>query len=196
VENVTVLSQPRAEHLQSGAGNGSAPSDPVEVEVLTSSDEIPYDTLAPKRLTAASWHNREAAKSFNFKLNHMSILMGEPVTARVRIVNLVDRSLLKTLPSEVRKLCFKLFFGNQNSTRAKNDEVKYDQQLDRLEDILHAYGCAGFLEPRLVLKPEEVRNPEEEMWVGDIPMADLQEWMRICEGDDALAARRLEEFPG
>jgi hypothetical protein len=193
VENV--VSYPSANRSQGGAGNGSAPSEPVEVEVLTSSDQIPYDTLAPKRLTAASWHNREMAKSFNFKLNHMSILMGEPMTARVRIVNLVDRSLLKTLPSDVRKLCFKLFFGT-TAPSTKNDEAKYNAQLDRLEDVVHAYGCAGFLEPRLVLTPQDIKNPEEEMWVGDIPLADLQEWMRICEGDDALAARRLEEFPG
>lgn len=191
-----IVTYPQRDYAQSGDGNGSAPPEHVEVEVLTSADQIPYDTLAPKRLTAAMWHEREVAKIFEFKLNHASILKGEPVVALVRIVNLVDRSLLKTLPMEVRKLCHKLFFGNQGPTRPKNDEAKYDQQLDRLEDILHAYGCAGFLEPRLVLTPQEVRNPEEEMWVGEIPMADLQEWMRICEGDDALAARRLEEFPG
>jgi hypothetical protein len=155
---------------------------------------------APKRVTAAMLNDyaethTDQYPEFDMALHQTGINMGVDVTARVRLVNLTDKALVGAQPVEVRKLIQKLFFSNTPQRRG-NAGPRMEEQMQRMKEVGYAYGVAGFVSPRLVLRKEEIRDPENEAWVGSIALHDLMEFTRICEGDDQLAKRRLAGFPG
>jgi hypothetical protein len=166
-------------------------------------DGLDPERDAPVPLTAAMLNkfladNPQMHPVRTMRLHQASIQYGQPFSAEVRIVNLTDKTLIGTLPFEVRRIVEKLFFGGQgsgNPRKQKSGQQRLDEGLQRVKEVGYAYGCAGFVNPRLVLRPEDVKDPEKEAWVGTIPLHDLTEFSRICEGDDKLAARRLEPFP-
>jgi hypothetical protein len=168
--------------------------------ISTQDDDIDLEELKPKRITAALLNAQAhvlANPEFNMYLHQTTINLGnvDKFYARVRVVNLADRAVVGTLPAEVREIVQQLFFGNQRRpNQGFSGKGQMDQGLERSRRIAYAYGIAGFLAPRLVLQPKDVRDPDNETWVGNIALHDLQEFMRICEGDDQLAARRLESF--
>jgi hypothetical protein len=101
------------------------------------------------------------------------------------------------VPHEIRKLVQKLFFAGgatSNQNRKQNADQRMDDQLQRIRQVGHAYGVAGFISPKLVLNKEDVRDDQNEVWVGLYDLGDLSEFVRICEGDEQLAARRLVGF--
>ena len=179
------------------------------MDIVDGPDDADYNELAPKAVSAAVLNkfleqNPETRPTFRMILHQTTINLseqtgGETQWARVRIVDLSDKALVGTLPAEVRKLIERLFFGgsaNQRGNRNKPGAARMDEGLNRMRDVAYAYGCAGFVEPRLVMRPEDVKDPDKEVWVGAIALHDLTEFTRICEGDEQLAKRRLEGFPG
>jgi hypothetical protein len=135
---------------------------------------------------------------FDFRTPRTGMKMGKPgLTARVRLINLTDRTVINAVPHEIRKLVQKLFFAGgatSNQNRKGTADQRMDDQLRRIKEVAHAYGVAGFVSPRLVLNREDVKDPANEVWVGLYDLGDLSELVRICEGDEQLAARRLEGF--
>lgn len=172
------------------------------VDIVDSAEDADYDNLSPIQVTAAMLnqfadeHPELTYPEFDMHLPRTGMKLGKPnLTAKVRIINLADRTILNTLPLDVRRIVQRLFFAGDANTRNKgNVEVRMEKTLDRVRETAHAYGCAGFVEPRLVLHKGDVKDPERESWVGAIDLGDLQEFIRICEGDEQLAARRLEGF--
>lgn len=168
------------------------------IDVVNRAEDVDYERHTPKPISAARLNEMEPKPhTFMMRLHQTSINIGEDAYAEVRIVNLTDRALIGTLPANVRKLIERLFFSGTPSQRGLNkSETRMNTGLKRFEEICYAYGCAGFVSPRLVLRPEDVTDPENEVWVGSgaIALHDLSEFNRICEGDDQLAARRLEGF--
>lgn len=168
-------------------------------EVVESAEDVDYQAKAPKRLTGAMLEQvarDDAERGFDFKLHHTSLLLGEPVVARVKIVNLIDKTLLVGLQSDVRQLVQKLFFSGGTAQGKKGNAVsEMDKTATRLRETAFAYGCAGFISPKLVLKKEDARPADDILWAGSIELHDLQEFVRICEGEDTLAERRLQRFP-
>ena len=175
-----------------------------EQAVVYDADDVDYESLAPKKLSAAvlnayiEEHPEAGYPEFPMYCAKTSMRLGRPFTAQVRLVNLADRAVMGTLAPNVRKLVMKLFFAGSGTTSNRNKpgntEVQAESTMKRVKEVAYAYGCAGFIEPRLVLERGDVRDPEKEAWVGSVDLGDLQEFMRICEGDDVLAARRLEGF--
>lgn len=170
------------------------------MDIVSTVDDVDEASF-PRQITAARLNqfvaeNPDLHPIWKFHLHQTSIQMGDPFYAQVRIVNLTDKTLIGTLPQEVRRLIENLFFAGQVDQRGKKKgaEQRMAEGLSRIKQIGYAYGCAGFVDPKLVLRPEDVRDPEKEVWVGAIQLHDLTEFSRICEGDDALAARRLEGF--
>lgn len=172
--------------------------------VVDSEDDIDYDTLAPKALTAAelnAWAESHEGDDqypvWPFLLNSTSIKLGRKRTAQVRIINLTDRALINSVPVEIRSLVQKLFFSNAGARLDKmKGEAKMHAQMQRMKEVAYAYGCAGFVEPELKLRKEDITDPEKQAWVGSVALNDLLEFVRICEGDDKLASDRLEGFSG
>jgi hypothetical protein len=175
-----------------------------EPAVVHDADDVDYDALAPKQLTASilnayiEEHPEAGYPEFPFYCAKTSMRLGKPFTAQVRLINLADRAVVGTLAPNVRKLVMKLFFSGSGQTsnqrKQGNTEVQAETTMKRVKEVAYAYGCAGFLSPRLVLERGDVRDPEKEAWVGSLDLGDLQEFLRICEGDDVLAARRLDGF--
>lgn len=166
-----------------------------EVVIVNGPEDVDYDAVRPTRLSGALIEEVGGKDIPDFKLHQMSVAAGYTVTAKVRLVNLTDRHLLTDLPTNVRELAQKLFFrGESAGAKKPNKKVEMENQSIRVRDIARAYGCAGFLEPRLVLDQKDENTENNVLWVDRIPLHDLQEFMRICEGDDQLAARRLERF--
>jgi hypothetical protein len=178
--------------------NGSHPrSDEFRgIDIVDSGDEVDYASMAPKLLTGRMVEDAKANKSFLLTLHTMSIEAGEKVGAEVKLVNLTDKTLLGAVPHNVREMIERLFFSAPASQRGNkaNKRIRTDQTASRIRDVGYAYGCAGFVNPKLVLTEAEADPDNNVVWVGDIPLHDLTEYARICEGDDALAARRLEPF--
>jgi hypothetical protein len=204
MSNVTVLEN-RGETRTMQSGTDEAQEDPTAMEyqgvvIADSPEDVDYEDMAPKAATAAMFNRPrdDRPKTFLFRLTHTGIREGEDIAAEVRLVNLTDRALLSQVPAEVRQIVQKLFFSgtaNQRGTPKKEtSERRMDNQLKRLKEVGYAYGVAGFVNPKLVMRPEDVKDPEKETWVGNIELADLTEFSRICEGDDQLAKRRLESF--
>ena len=175
------------------------------MDVVSGPDDVDYDRNAPKLVSAAMLNkfveeNPNHYPTFRMILHQTTINLweqtgGQTQYAEVRLVNLTDRALIGSLPTEVRKLVERLFFaGSANQRGNRKAENRMKEGLDRLREIGHAYGVAGFVQPRLVLHKDHVQDPENEVWVGAIALHDLTEFSRICEGDDQLAARRLEGF--
>lgn len=186
---------------QVGAAAPGAPDADDQLPIISPQDDgVDFGTLKPVRVTAAMLNQKAhqlANPVFNLYLHQTTINMGltERFYAKVRIVNLADRALVGTLPDDVRELIERLFFrGEQRRPAGFSGKQRMETGLSRSEQIARAYGCAGFISPRLMLHESDVRDPENETWVGNIALHDLQEFMRICEGDDQLAARRLEQF--
>lgn len=199
--NVSVLDE-RRPIIRQQSGNAQADPPVLEEEgvaVVESPEDVDYEEVAPKAASAAMFNNVKTRDTFLFKLIHTGINHGEDRYAEVRLVNLTDRAMLSQVPVSVRQTVQKLFFsGNANqrgSQRKETSEEKMEAQLKRLKEVGYAYGVAGFVTPKLVMNPGDVRDPEKETWVGNIALADLTEFSRICEGDDQLAKRRLESFP-
>lgn len=171
------------------------PPDDTEVVIVNGPDDVDYEAVRPVRLSASLVEDLSTREIPDFKLHQMSVKAGYPVTARVRLVNLTDRHLLTELPTNVREIAHKLFFTNTPAGQKKpNKTIEMENQGKRVTDIARAYGCAGFLDPKLVWEQKDERLDQNIFWVGRIPLHDLQEFMRVCEGDDALAARRLDRF--
>lgn len=187
--------------MPTAAVPGKPAPEPERVYSPHEDDPDEFAGMQPKKLTAGLLNANATSlvenPEFNFYCHQTTINLGltDRFFARVRIVNLADRALVGTLPNEIRDIVQKLFFaGSGGRPQQFNGRARMDQGLSRSKEIAFAYGCAGFIEPRLVLRPDLVRDPENEAWVGTIALHDLQEFMRICEGDDGLAARRLERF--
>jgi hypothetical protein len=168
------------------------------VTVIDSPEDMDYEEMTPKAASAAMF-NQPTRDTFLFPLVQTGIKHGQDMYAEVRLVNLLDRATLNQVVPEVRALVMKLFFAgeaNQRGNRKKESpEQRMESQMRRLKDIGYAYGVAGFINPKLVMRPEDVRDPDKETWVGSVELADLTEFVRICEGDDQLAKRRLQSFP-
>ena len=174
------------------------------IEVVDTAEDVDYDAFAPKQLTAAMLnqfaadHPETSYPTFPYRLPRTGMRLGQPgMTAKVRIINLTDRTVLNILPNEIRSLVRKLFFAGgatSNQGKRQSAEQRMNEQLTRIKDVAYAYAVAGFVEPKLVLSPEDIKDPEKEAYVGQIDLGDLTEFVRICEGDEQLAARRLEGF--
>jgi hypothetical protein len=198
-----VLTDDRSRPVQE---NGSHPQSRAAhdefagIDFVDTSSDVDYDAAAPKQVTAEMLNQFVAEHGaqypeFPFKLTQLSIQMGETMTAQVRIINLTDRALIESVPVEVRNLVQKLFFaGSQQQKGKPNATQRMADTMRRVKETAYAYGCAGFVTPQLVLRPEDVKDPSVQAWVGSIPLHDLTEYVRICEGDDQLAKRRLEGF--
>jgi len=172
------------------------------VEIVETPEDVDYDALKPVAATAALIASTTKRDYTGFRLTHTQIARGviEPLVAKVRLVNLTDKAMLDQVPREIRAIVQKLFFtGTPNQRGRKQEretpEQRMDAQLKRMKEVGYAYGVAGFLEPKLVLNPADADPDRGTLWVGDIELADLTAFVRICEGDDQLAARQLEEFP-
>jgi hypothetical protein len=203
-----VAQEPKTAEVDFTAGKSKLLPPPDEfagIDIIDTADDVDYESAAPKQVTAAmlnKWADEhgEEFPEFRFALHQTSINVGEPgsLFARVRIINLTDRSLINSVPVEVRDIVQRLFFagsGNQRGNANRGgSRLRMEQSLTRLREVGYAYGVAGFIEPRLVMRKEDVKDPEKEAWVGSIALHDLTEFSRICEGDDQLAARRLERF--
>jgi hypothetical protein len=195
-------------------GNGSAPRPGVVageslghefagMDIVSGPEDIDYDAAAPKKISAAQlnrWaeeHPHAEATLWRYRLHQTSINMGgDPIYAVVKIINLTDRTLIGILPMDVRRAVERLFFAGENPARnkQKGNMQRMEEGLQRVKQIGYVYGCAGFVDPQLVMTPQDVKDPEKQAWVGSIALHDLTEFSRICEGDEALAARRLEPF--
>lgn len=174
----------------------AVPEPEIIVEVVNSAEDIDYLSMAPK-VASSSILNSFAADPYpimNFQLVHTSIRARQKLVAKVRVISLTERAVLDVQPKDVRELVHRLLFSNNQAPVKVTGLARDDQAMDRLKELCYVYACAGFVEPRLVLRKENVRDPETEAWVGSIALPDLHEFYRICEGDDNLAARRLEEF--
>jgi len=184
--------------------NGAQPEAPekapyidVVVETVNSADDISYLTMGPKKLSGSIFAGRTAEEAYPvipFKLVQTSIREQQQLMADVRIINLTDRTILDMQPHKVRELIDRLFFNTNTSPVKVTGKQRTNQNLDRLKEICYAYGCAGFVSPKLVLSQTEEDLENDILWVGRIALADLHEFWRICEGADDLAARRLEGF--
>ena len=121
----------------------------------------------------------------------------EEVFAEVRIVNLTDRSLTNQTANNVDALIRKLFYSNDRKPVGQKQDSKQNmaEVQRRTREVAHAYGCVGFVNPRLVLTQEEENISEGIYWVERIPLNDLSEFVRMCEGNEELAASRLSAFP-
>jgi hypothetical protein len=182
----SVEEAPRREHPSTGGD---------ELPIVRSAEAIDYQRPEPQPLTAALLNEAEEYPLMKFYMNQTSIKLGQPFTATVRIVNLTDRTILNVQPRHIQDLVHRLVFSGQNATPVRqNVREKDDQTLDRAKELCYAYAVAGFVEPRLVLRKEEIKDPTKEAWVGKVAYSDLNEFMRICEGSDELAARRLSLF--
>jgi hypothetical protein len=168
------------------------------VTIIDSPDEMDYEEMTPKAASAAIF-NQPKRETFLFPLSQTGIKHGQDMYAEVRLVNLLDRATLNTVAPEVRQIVQRLFFAGEANQRGSNKkespEQRMERQMKRLKEVGYAYGAAGFVNPRLVMRPEDVRDPNKETWVGNIELADLTEFVRICEGADVLAKRRLQSFP-
>lgn len=170
----------------------ASPVQPQDVHVVESAEQVDYEASRPVRFSLSMAEN--APVPIEFKLHQMSIQQNATVTAQVKLVNLTDRALLTELPTPVKTLAQKLFFSGQASqVKHKSKLAEMEATATRIKNIARAYGCAGFLDPKLVLTEEEEARGEG-IFVDRIPLHDLQEFMRICEGDEQLAERRLTRF--
>lgn len=183
------LSFPEPEDVRSGA----APDKYAGMDIIDSSADVdPEDR--PRPISAAALASTES-KSFLYNCHQTSIKRGEKVTVVAKIVNLTDRSLFGSYPVEVRDLVQKLFFSAEPQGAKKDPpKIRMEKQLKRLEELGHAYGVAGFVEPKFCLRQQDEDAERGVVWIGRIELHDLTEFSRICEGDEALAARRLEPF--
>lgn len=180
--------------VQQGDNIRSLPVRNETVEVVNGPDDVDYEASRPKRLSAALLNERPEEIP-EFKMHQLSVEMGFPVTAKVRLVNLTDRALLTELPTNVREQAQKLFFSTGNANQKKKSAVaEMENTAERIRKVAQTYGCAGFVDPKLVLTQAEEDEEKNILWVQRIPLHDLQEFTRICEGDDQLASRRLERF--
>lgn len=168
------------------------------VTVIDSPEDMDYEEMTPKAASAATF-NQPKRETFLFPLVQTGIKHSQDMYAEVRLVNLLDRATLNQVVPEVRALVQKLFFAGEANQRGnqkkETTEQRMNRQMTRLKEVGYAYGVAGFVNPKLVMRPEDVRDPDKETWVGNIELADLTEFVRICEGDDQLAKRRLQSFP-
>lgn len=202
VDTIAVGEPTDTPEVEPGRGNANGTHPRADefrgIDIVDNADEVDYASTAPKLLTGRMVEEAKANKTFLLTLHTMSIEAGEKVGAEVKLVNLTDKTLLGAVPHNVRDLIERLFFSapaNQRGNKPGAKKARTDQTAARIRDVGYSYGCAGFVSPRLVLTPEEADPDNNVVWVGDIPLHDLTEYARICEGDDALAARRLEPFP-
>lgn len=172
------------------------------VEVVDSAEDVDYDELSPIQVSAAMLnqfadeHPELVYPTFPMHLPRTGMKLGKPnLTAQVRLINLADRVVVDALPGDIRKIVQRLFFAQPANQRGKGTaDSRMENTLKRVKEVAYAYGVAGFVEPKLVLRREDIKDSEREAWVGTIDLGDLQEFVRICEGDEQLAARRLEGF--
>lgn len=165
-------------------------------------DRVEDGSLAPRRLAAADLASLTVGANgtveepeFDMHLYQTSLRVGHRVNARVKIVNLADRALLDTLPVVLRRRVAELFFSDTGRPPTRIDPMgNMDRGTKRNREVANAYACAGFIDPHLVMTQDEVRDPERDLWVEAVSLHDRLEYVRICEGDEGLAARRLDAF--
>ncbi len=172
------------------------------VEIVDGPEDVDYTEMSPKPATFSDL-TAPPKETFPFRLTHTGMKRGKKITAEVKLVNLTDRATLKAVPGEIREMVMKLFFSGAGNQRGRKQEketpqMRMDRQLQRMKDVGYAYGVAGFVNPQLVMNME-YENPNSDppkVHVSRIDLADLTAFARICEGDDELAARQLEDFSG
>jgi hypothetical protein len=183
--------------------NDFRPSEPVkerdEFDGIEFTDSLSEDT---KALEPVLFRPKQRNPYFKFRLSQASMeaaARGEPEEfAVVRLVNLTDRMQTRELAHDVDALVQNLFFQgermNQDAQKKKSKEQRMAEVQKRTREVAYAYGCAGFVKPKLVLTREQAREDEGIYFVGDVPLADLTEFVRVCEGNEELAASRLTAF--
>lgn len=119
------------------------------------------------------------------------------VFAEVVIVNLTDRALTRNVSNPVDAMIRKLFYSNDRKpVGQKNDSRQNMSEVQRrTQEVAYTYACVGFVNPRVVLTEEEENISENILWAGRFPLNDLSEYVRMCEGNEELAASRLSAFP-
>jgi hypothetical protein len=189
-----------AEPIEFPASSGTEHPEPepdkyAGMDIVDSGDDVNYDEARPKPISAASLRG-DAPKRFIYNCHQTSIQRGEKVQVVARMVNLTDRAQYGLFSAEVREIVQRLYFTADTANQKKDPpKIRMEKQLKRLEEMGHAYGVAGFVEPKFCLREQDEDAEKGIAWIGRIALHDLTEFSRICEGDEALAARRLEPFP-
>jgi hypothetical protein len=185
--DTTTISQDNIRHI---APNGqSEPSYSEDVEEVKEAPVL-FSLDLPRKPTQ------------RFKLWQASIesaAAGGPkeVFAEVRIVNLTDRALTQNTSNPVDAMIRKLFYSNDRKPVGQNKDSRQNMSevQRRTREVAYVYACVGFVNPRVCLTEEEENISEGIYWAGRFPLNDLSEFVRMCEGNEELAASRLSAFP-
>lgn len=193
MDDTNFSSEPRIRELPSRENPTRLAS--AEAQHVRTAEDVDYSLKNPQPLTASDLNEGDEYPLMWFYCAQTSIARGKSFEAQVRVINLTDRSILNTQPRHIQDLVHRLVFSGQNKGPVRqNQRDADDKTLDQAKELTMAYAVAGFVVPRLVLRKEDVKDPTQEAWVGKVAYSDLNEFMRICEGAEELAARRLRLF--
>lgn len=160
---------------------------------IKQADDLDWEGAQPQKISARAVNEQGGTQKLHkFQLTQTSINLGQfpPGFAVVRLVSLADRSLVGTLPTEVRQVVDRIY--NTNVPQNIPDSERTEHILHRAQEVASAYCVAGFVDPKVCWRREDASDGV--MWVGAIALHDRQEFMRICESEDVIAARRLKPF--
>lgn len=159
-------------------------------------DDEQRQSLGPKRASAALFAARRGQDRslFTMRLNRSSLEAGEDINVVVRIPNFADRAVIKDLPKDIQKKVADLMFSNAAGTPNRFDSLaNMDRTTKRGKEVANLYTVVGWVEPRAYFTQEEAdRNGG--VFVEDIPYEDRWDLVRIVDGNDDLASRRITPF--
>lgn len=116
---------------------------------------------------------------------------GNPATARVRRINVLDRAVIGALPKAMGQKVLEAQIERARAQQELRNRVKAGERPDltkvilremyRNEELADAYVIAGFIDPR-VYATEEEADQKGGVWVEAINQADRTAYMAACEG--------------
>ena len=144
------------------------------------------------------------------ELVDLGVLWAAPsgATFRVRDVSIADRAFIGQLPTNLQTVVDQMI-DRAEALRNTDDE---QDAIEELSDALgggerrpslmlaNAYAiaahmcCLAFIEPQVVMTPQEITDPAVQMWVGKLRDEDRQAFLQHVFGADQAEAAKLATF--
>lgn len=154
-------------------------------------------SFTPLTRTVARGRREREAAGYIFPLYNTLDDDGNPTSARVRRINIMDRAVIGSLP---KKLQGELLDAQAERAKVQRElKQKHDngqkidftnvvlREMHRNGELAKLYAVAGFIEPRVYMTEKEAELSGG-VWVEDIDNADLMAYMAACDGQREAVA--------